>query len=245
MVNVPLAIIGVVFLGAAAVGGGLKAMNFEIGIIASSRRQLFLAFVGVVALALAFLPSMLKSNTPSSSQAQVNPTVTSGTSQGSNPAAPASSKCSSQAEFLDQQPFQSGNPPSARGLVNVDGQYFSHGLQYYLAGTTSSNPGQSIYDLGGCFNTFRAVIGFDANQVQGFSGGAQFQVVADGSVVFSDQFSRGGPICEVSVSIQGVSSLELNTWFVGVEPLYATWGDVRVFKNQDIHGTRTFPLCGP
>lgn len=160
----------------------------------------------------------------------------------SQPALPIAAGCSSPAEFLDQQPFQGGGP-SSKGLVNVDGQYFPHGLEYNLAGTTSSNAAQSIYHLGGCFKTFRALIGFDPNQVQGFSGGAEFQVVADGTVVSSNQFMRGSPICEVSVSIQGVNSLELDTWFVGVEPLYATWGDVRVFQNHDVSGASTFPPC--
>jgi NPCBM/NEW2 domain len=133
--------------------------------------------------------------------------------------------------------------PTEKGLVNVDGQNFPHGLEYDLLGNTPTNPAQTSYDLGGCFDTFRAVIGFDSGQEPGFSGGAQFQVVADGSVVFSEQLTRGAPICEVSVSVSGVSSLELNTWFLPVEPLYASWGEARVFKNKDVSGVGTFPAC--
>jgi hypothetical protein len=91
-VNVPLAVLGIVFLAAAAVGGGLKAMNIEVGILESGRRQILLALIGAVALGLAFLPLILKSNTQSSSQAQVNPTVASGPSQRSSQTQSASTK---------------------------------------------------------------------------------------------------------------------------------------------------------
>ena len=87
--NVPLAVIGIAFLGAAVVGGGLEALGVKVPVLASGRRQLLLAFVGAVALGLSFLPSILKSSTQSSSPPQPNPTVTSGLSQGSSPAQPA------------------------------------------------------------------------------------------------------------------------------------------------------------
>lgn len=100
---VPLAVIGIAFLGAAVVGGGLEAFSVKVGILASGRRQLLLACVGAVALAVSFSPSILKSSTHSSSPRQPNPTVTSGLSQGSSPAQPASSTAQAPGKVLTKK----------------------------------------------------------------------------------------------------------------------------------------------
>lgn len=60
--NATLAVIGIVFLGAAVVGGGLKAFNIEFPILTSRRRQFLLAVVGVVALAVAFVAPRLNTS---------------------------------------------------------------------------------------------------------------------------------------------------------------------------------------
>ena len=63
--NITLAVIGFVFLGAAAVGGGLKAFNIEVPqILDSSRRQLLLAGVGAAAVAAAFVAPRINPSTP-------------------------------------------------------------------------------------------------------------------------------------------------------------------------------------
>jgi hypothetical protein len=71
-VNATLAVIGIVFIGAAAVGGGLKAFNIEFPILASPRRQLLLAAVGVVALAVAFVAPRLNTSAPESGSSPNN-----------------------------------------------------------------------------------------------------------------------------------------------------------------------------
>jgi hypothetical protein len=89
--NTTLATLGIVFLGAAAVGGGLKALGIEFQPLASGRRQLLLAAVGVVALVAAFVAPRLNTSTqPSSQRPPSTPAVQSGTSQSTSPAPPTS-----------------------------------------------------------------------------------------------------------------------------------------------------------
>lgn len=89
--NTTLATLGIVFLGAAAVGGGLKVLGHEFPLL-SVRRQLVLAVVGVVALVAAFVAPRLNTGTPPSSQRPpATPTVQRGLSHSSSPAPTASS----------------------------------------------------------------------------------------------------------------------------------------------------------
>ncbi len=120
---VPLAVIGIAFLGAAAVGGGLEALGVKVPVLASGRRQLLLAFVGAVALGLSFLPSIPKSSTQSSSPPQPNPTVTSGLSQGSSPAPPATVNRAFYIGHIVEW-VNGGGQPNASWLVGSNGERY-------------------------------------------------------------------------------------------------------------------------
>lgn len=91
--NATLAVIGIVFLGAAVVGGGLKAFNIEFPILTSRCRQVLLAVVGGVALVVAFVAPRLNTsaqgsgpnvspNNPSSSPQVIVGASTSSTATG-------------------------------------------------------------------------------------------------------------------------------------------------------------------
>jgi hypothetical protein len=114
-VNVTLAVLGIVFLGAAAIGGGLKALGTEVPHLASGGRQLLLAVVGLVALAAAFVAPRLNNSAQSSSQSPTEPTVTGGTSPATSPATSASGKA------LGPTPvWTSANPILIPGTGGVD-----------------------------------------------------------------------------------------------------------------------------
>ena len=51
--NITLAVIGFVFLGAAVIGGGLKAAGIEVPALTKSRQQVLLSIIGVLALVAA------------------------------------------------------------------------------------------------------------------------------------------------------------------------------------------------
>jgi len=91
-VNTTLAVLGVVLLGAAAVGGGLKYRGIEVPLLASRARQWLLAVVGVMALAAAFVSPRLNTSAQTSSQTLKEPMATGGISQGATQTAPAPSK---------------------------------------------------------------------------------------------------------------------------------------------------------
>jgi hypothetical protein len=76
-------LIGFACLLAAAVGGGVKLAGNEIPLLESWRRQLLVAVVGVVALALAFIP-----NTSSSSPPDPGPTPTPSGARSGTPVPP-------------------------------------------------------------------------------------------------------------------------------------------------------------
>jgi hypothetical protein len=67
--NTTLAVIGLVFVGAAVVGGGLKALGIEVPLLASRSRQLLLVVVGSVAFVVALVAPQLNSDTQGSSKA--------------------------------------------------------------------------------------------------------------------------------------------------------------------------------
>jgi hypothetical protein len=67
--NTTLAVIGLVFVGAAVVGGGLKALGIEVPLLASRSRQLLLVVVGSVAFVVALVAPQLNSENQGSSKA--------------------------------------------------------------------------------------------------------------------------------------------------------------------------------
>jgi hypothetical protein len=71
--NTTLAVIGLVFVGAAVVGGGLKALGIEVPLLASRSRQLLLAVVGAVAFVVALVAPQLNSGNQGSSKASLPP----------------------------------------------------------------------------------------------------------------------------------------------------------------------------
>jgi len=101
-VNISLTVLGIVFLGAAAVGGGLKAAGVSIPVLASGLQQLLLAVVGAVALAVAFFAPRLggggatsdgriaQTKSPPPAEASASATVTSSvTSNTTSPTPPS------------------------------------------------------------------------------------------------------------------------------------------------------------
>jgi hypothetical protein len=66
--NITLAVIGLVFVGAAVVGGGLKALGIEVPLLAPRSRQLLLAVVGAVAFVVALVAPQLNSDNQGSSK---------------------------------------------------------------------------------------------------------------------------------------------------------------------------------
>lgn len=73
--NLTLAVIGLVFVAAAVIGGGLKAAGIEVPPIVSPRRQALLAAVGVLALAVAWFIGEDASASPTTAPHPAPPTV--------------------------------------------------------------------------------------------------------------------------------------------------------------------------
>jgi hypothetical protein len=104
-VNTTLAVIGFVFLGAAVIGGGLKAAGIEVPVINKSLQQMLLSIIGVLALVAAVAAPRLDAQ--ASSPRSVASTFTSAPTFVSGSPAPSSGTPPSQSPSVQSGPSQS------------------------------------------------------------------------------------------------------------------------------------------
>lgn len=216
--NITLAVIGFVFLGAAAVGGGLKAFNIEVPqILDSSRRQLLLAGVGAAAVAAAFVAPRINPSTPPSSPPSTQLTSTSATSPGTS-VSPKNSALSTPAsnspKFLADLPIASGDMPQT-GLVNIGGQSFPESLYYNNIVRIPPNY-STHFALTRHWTIFIASVGIQPDPTDQLApngsctrdAGSTFEVLVDQTRVLEGDVPCGRTQ-KISVSVAGAHDLNL------------------------------------
>ena len=114
------------------------------------------------------------------------------------------------------------NRSSDGGPLQISGKRFAHGL-----GTHAES--DIVFDLGGLFKEFSAVVGVDDETDGG--GSVVFEVYGDGKRLWSSGVLKGGdPPREVRVDISGVRKLRLHVGNAGdnIDYDHADWAEARV-----------------
>jgi len=93
--NTTLAVIGFILVAAAAIGGGLKAANIEVPVLTTSRQQLWLAIIGLLALVAALAAPWLNTQAVNSASPSIPPARSSIPVNSGNAQSPRSSQTQS------------------------------------------------------------------------------------------------------------------------------------------------------